>query len=77
MSEVAEQVQVREHPDIFRADEAWRYLKMPCRNSFMRLCREHGLRGQRVGRNGYIYSREQLEALRLKMFGMDLPKGRK
>lgn len=66
----------RTHPDIFTTEEAWRYLKMPCRNSFNRVCREHGLHGKRVGRE-HIYSREQLEAVRMKMFGMDLPKSRK
>lgn len=64
--------EVIEHPDIFRSDEAWRYLKLPCPRSFGTLRRQHKVRGKRVGHE-YIYSREQLEYLRRCMFGMDLP----
>jgi hypothetical protein len=67
---------IKEHPDIFRADEAGKYLKLPNRRSLNRLCRRFGVKGQKSGRQ-WIYSREQLDALRLKWFGMDLPKGRK
>jgi hypothetical protein len=74
---MSDQVQMREHPDIFRADpDAWQYLKLPSRRSFNQLCRKFGVKGCRSGRQ-WIYAREQLDALRLKMFGMDLKKSRK
>lgn len=74
-NEVAERPAIRRHPDIFTAEEAWQYMKLPSMRSFNTHRREHGIKGKRVG-HGYIFSREQLDALRMKMFGMDLP-GRK
>lgn len=64
------------HPDIFTPEEAQHYLKLPTMKSFDVHRREHGIRGVRFGRQ-WRYSREQLDALRLAMFGMDGPKTRR
>lgn len=64
------------HPDVFTAEEAWKYLKFPCKASFDRNCREYGIKGKKVGRER-IYCREQLHAMRARMFGMDVPGKRK
>lgn len=58
------------HPDVFTADEAAAYLRLPSVRAFNRRRREHGFKGVRAG-GTWLYSRASLDALKLMVFGED------
>jgi hypothetical protein len=60
------------HPDVFTPEEAVAYLKMPSLRCFNNSRRRHNIKATRFGRE-IRYSREELDALRKKLFGLDFP----
>lgn len=63
---------VATHPDIFSEDEAVAYLRMVSVTALRRNARKCKVRGVRGGKGGHevFYAREQLDAMRLSLFGL-------
>lgn len=76
MTQVQEQPAAVVHPEMFSADEAATYLRLPSTRAFNDRRREHGVKGIRVGQ-GWMYSKSQLDALKQMMFGEEQRRARR
>jgi hypothetical protein len=64
----------RRHPDVFTDEEAAAYLHAPSPRSLETIRRDFGLVGHQLFGKSFLYHREDLDAVVLRMFGKDRAK---